>query len=289
MSQVAFSEKRIKFTVTLGEGTFGDTISDTVELEGFRAMADLMNPGGESMGMAQVKIWGLRPELINQLTSIGTINKAVRLKNSIFIDAGDSETGLSNVFQGTIFDAWADYNSAPDIGFNIIAYAGLAAALKPVNPTSYNGPADVVAIMQGFAEEAGLQFEDYGVQVQLSNPYFQGTTLSKIRACARAANIFHVVDRGVLAIAPRDSARGSEVPAVSKDSGMVGYPTLSSKGMQLKLSFNPTVILGGDVRVDSVVPMACGLWRVSNLSHSLSCELPDGPWFTNLEAYNVGQ
>src|SRR5689334_21612208 len=132
MSQVAFSEKRIKFTVTLGEGTFGDKISDTVELEGFRAMADLANPGGESMGMAQVKIWGLRPELINQLTSIGTINKAVRLKNSIFIDAGDNETGLSNMLQGTIFDEWADYNSAPDIGFNIIAYAVLAAALKPV-------------------------------------------------------------------------------------------------------------------------------------------------------------
>jgi len=289
MSQVAFSKKLIKFTITLGEGMFGETISDTVELEGFRSHADLVNPGGESMGMAQVKIWGLRPALINQLTSIGTINKAVRLKNSIFIDAGGEESGLANVFQGTIFDAWADYNSAPDVGFNIIAYAGLAAALKPVNPTSYNGSASVSEIMQELATEAGLKFEDYGVQVQLSSPYLQGTALSKIRAVARAAGIFHVVERNTLVISPRDIARGSETPVVSKDSGMVGYPTLSSKGIQLQLSFNQNIELGGDVRVDSSVPMACGLWRVSNLSHSISCELPDGPWFTSLEAYNVGQ
>lgn len=289
MSQVPFSKKQIKFTITLGEGTFGETISDTVELEGFRAQADLVNPGGESMGMAQVKIWGLRPALINQLTSIGTINKAVRLKNSIFVDAGDEESGLANVFQGTIFDAWADYNAAPDIGFNIIAYAGLAAALKPVNPTSYNGSTNVSDIMRDLATEAGLQFEDYGVQVQLSSPYLQGTTLSKIRSVARAASIFHVVERGVLVIAPRDKARGSETPAISKENGMVGYPTLSSKGMQLQLAFNQNIELGGDVRVDSAVPMACGLWRVSNLSHSISCELPGGPWFTSLEAYNVGQ
>lgn len=288
MSSAEFTRKVLKFTITLGEGTFGDTVSDTVELQGFRAMADLANPGGESMGMIQAKIWGLSPKLINQLTSIGTINKAVRLKNSIFLDAGD-DSSLANVFQGTIFDAWADYNSAPDIGFNIIAYAGLAAALKPVNPTSYNGPADVSSIMQDFATEAGLQFEDYGVQVQLSNPYFQGTTLSKIRSCARAANIFHVVERGVLVISPRDKGRGADPIAVSKDTGMVGYPTLSSKGLQLKMAFNNEIILNGDILVTSAVPMACGKWRTTMVSHSLSSELPDGPWFTNLEAYNVGQ
>jgi hypothetical protein len=283
MSGADFTQKKIKFTVSLGEGTFGDTVSDTVELEGFRAMAELKNPGGETMGMVQAKIWGLSPALINQLTSIGTINKSVRLRNSIFVDAGDDESGLMNIFQGTIFDAWADYNSAPDIGFNIIAYSGLSAALRPVNPTSYNGATDVAEIMQVLATEAQLEFVDYGVQKSLQSPYLQGTTLSKIRAVARAAEIFHIVDKGKLIISPKDKGVGGEKPQVSKETGMVGYPTLSSKGMSIKHAFRGDIEVWQDVAVTSSVQMACGTWRIINLSHSLSCELPDGPWFTTLE------
>ena len=283
MSGADFTQKKIKFTVSLGEGTFGDTVSDTVELEGFRAMAELKNPGGESMGMVQAKIWGLSPALINQLTSIGTINKAVRLRNSIFVDAGDDESGLMNIFQGTIFDAWADYNSAPDIGFNIIAYSGLSAALRPVNPTSYNGSTDVAEIMQALATEAELEFVDYGVKKTLMNAYLQGTTLSKIRAVARAAEIFHIVDKGKLIISPKTSGIGGEKPQISKETGMVGYPTLSSKGMSIKHAFRGDIEVWQDVAVTSSVPMACGTWRITNLSHSLSCELPDGPWFTTME------
>jgi len=286
---MSLTRKRLRLTITLGEGQFGDTLADTVVLEGFRMTADLQNPGDESMGLAQIKVFGIRQELINQLTSIGTINKSVRLKNEIYLDAGDDETGLQNVFQGTIFDAWADYNSAPDVGFNIIAYAGLAAAVKPVNPTSYPGSASVSQIMQDLAIEADLAFEDYGVSVQLSNPYFQGTTLAKIRACARAAKIFHVVERGALVIAPYTSQRGSVIPEVSPETGMVGYPSLSSKGMQINLIFNIDILLQGTINVTSSVPMACGKWCVTNLSHSLSCEMPDGPWFTSLECYSIGQ
>lgn len=286
---MSVTNKKLRLIITLGEGVFGETLADTITLEGFRMTAELQNPGDESMGMAQIKVFGLRQEIINKLTSIGTINKSVRLKNSISLDAGDDETGMQNVFQGTIFDAWGDYNSAPDVGFNIIAFAGLSAAVKPVNPTSYKGSTSVATIMQNFAAEAGLTFQDFGVQVQLASPYFQGTTLAKIRACARAAKIFHVVERGALIIAPLNTQRGSAIPDISPETGMVGYPTLSSKGMQLTLRFNINILLQGTINVKSSVPMACGKWCVTNLSHSLSCELPNGPWFTYLECYSVQQ
>lgn len=278
-----FTRKALRLTVSLGEGTFGDTLSDTVELEGFRMLASLEQTGGESMGMCNVKVFGMRPELINQLTSIGTINKAVRLKNSIFLDADNGVDGWQNVFQGTIFDAYADYNQAPDVGFNVIAYSGLSAALKPVQPTSYKGSVGVAQVMQDFADEAGLLFEDFGVDVQLASPYFQGTSLAKIRKCARDAGIFHVIDRGTLVIAPITTARGSEVPEVSKETGMIGYPTLSSKGMSIASIYNPTIELGNNINVTSAISMACGKWNVTQLSHSLSSEMPDGPWFTYLE------
>ncbi len=287
MSGEEFTRKALRLTVQLGEGTFGDSLADTVVIEDTRMLADMSMPGGESMGSCNIKVWGMSPELMNQLTSIGTINKAVRLKNSIFLDADDGTDGFQNVFQGTIFDAWGDYNAAPEVAFNVVAWSGLAASLKPVQPTSYQGATAVSTIMQDLATEAGLDFEDFGVDVQLSNPYLQGTALAKIRAVARAANIFHAIDRGALVISPLDKARATEDVVISPETGMVGYPTLSSKGMVVASRFNPRVILGGDITVSSAIPMACGQWRVFNLSHSLSSEMPDGPWFTNVECYSV--
>jgi hypothetical protein len=282
-----YTKKQLALTVTLGAGQFGADLGDTVTLTGFRMTADTSDSGGESMGMCQLRVYGMLNETMNKLTTIGQINRAIRTKNSILLAAGDDESGMQTVFQGTIFDAWADYNSAPDVAFNIIAYSGLDLAVKPVNATSYKGAADVATIMQGFANDAGLILENNSVNVQLSNPYFSGTTLNKIRTCARAANILQTIDRGVLAIWPKTGSRVGEIPTISKDTGMVGYPSLSSKGMTIKTLFNFNIKLGGRVSVQSFIPMACGMQRVSKVTHSLSCQVPGGPWFTTMDLYNV--
>lgn len=282
-----FAEKTLELTVTLGEGEFGATSGATVTLSGLRMSADVANPGGESMGALQMRVWGMGQEMMNRLTTIGQVNRAIRTKNSVLLAAGDLGGGLNAVFQGTIFDAWADYNSAPDVAFNIIAYAGLDAAVTPVDALSFKGAADVAQIMSTIAGAMGLAFENNGVTVQLSNPYFSGTSLMQVKACARAANIRYVIDRGTLAIWPKDGGREGSLPLISAETGMVGYPALSSKGMTVRTVFNPDIIFGGDVQVDSEIPMACGQFRVFNLAHSLACLMPDGPWFTTLECYNV--
>lgn len=289
MSDTGFTKKKLDLTITLGSGSFGDTLADTVTLSGFRMMADVKNPGGDSMGVYQGRVFGLKNATMNQLTTIGTINRAVKTKNTVLLAAGDAETGMQSVFQGTIYDAWADYNTSPDVAFNIIAYSGLDAAVKPVGATSYRGATSVATIMAAFAADMGFTFENNSVTVTLANPYFSGTTLAKLRQCARAANILYTVDRGVLAIWNKVDGRATagDVPLLSPATGMIGYPSLSSKGMTINSLFNYNIQLGRDVQVQSSIPMACGKWRVFNVGHSLSCELADGPWFTTTDVYNV--
>lgn len=282
-----FVKKVLSLTITLGAGSFGDELGETVTLTGFRMLADTKNPGGDSMGMCQLRVFGLRQEVMNTLTTIGAVNRAIRTKNAILLAAGDEVNGMQSVFQGTIFDAWADYNTAPDVAFNIIAYAGLDAAVKPVDATSYKGSTAVSDIMATLAADMGLIFENNGVDVKLSSPYLPGTSLSKVRACAQAANILWSIDRGVLAIWPKTGAREGVVPQVSPDTGMAGYPALSSKGMTVKMLFNWNIRMGGDVEIDSSIPMSRGTWRVFNFDHSLSSEIPGGPWFTTMDCYNV--
>lgn len=285
----SFTEKTLELTVTLGEGDFGATAGPTVTLSGLRMSAELSNPGGESMGALQMRVWGMGSQVMNKLTTIGQVNRAIRTKNAVMLAAGDAGGALSSVFQGTIYDAWADYNSAPDVAFHVIAYAGLDLAVTPASALSFKGSADVAMIMANIAKTMGLGFENNGVQVQLSNPYLPGTPLAQIRACARAANIRYVIDRGVLAIWPKSGGRTGALPTISADTGMVGYPALSSKGMTVTTLFDPEIKLGSDVMVQSEIPMACGKFHVFNLNHSLACRIPDGPWFSRLDCYNVAR
>lgn len=279
------SKKILELTITLGSGTFGEDVGDTVTLSGFRMTADATNPGGDSMGRCQIRVFGLRDDVMNKLTTIGSVNTAIKAKNAVLLAAGDVD-GMASIFSGTILDAWADYNSSPDVAFNIVAFAGLSAAVKPVGATSYKGGTDVAVIMTDLAAEMGVSLENNGVDVKLTSPYLSGTALTKLRQVAQAANILWTIDRDVLAIWPQTGARAGIIPLISPDSGMVGYPSLSSKGMTVKMLFNPNVRLGGEVEVQSSIPMACGKWRVFNVSHSLSSEMADGPWFTTAETYN---
>lgn len=282
-----FTKKLIDLTITLGSGDFGENVGDTVTLRGLRIVADIVNPGGPSMGMCSLRVYGLKNDMMNKLTTIGVINNAIRVKNAILVAAGDAETGMQSVFQGTISEAWADYNSAPEVAFHVVAYAGLDAAVKPVGATSYIGATDVAGMMQTISNEMGLIFENNGVDVKLSNPYLSGTNLTRVRNLATAAGFRYTVDRGVLAIWPSNGARGGEIPLISSENGMIGYPSLSSKGMGINMIFNWNIRFGAKVQVQSSIPMACGEWNVFDISHSLASEMPDGPWFTSIGVYLV--
>jgi hypothetical protein len=267
MSATGFTKKRIDVTISLatGAGSFDGTGNNTVKLSGLRMMADMINAGGESMGALQLRV-------------LDPLNK-------VLLEAGDDAGGMQMVFMGTIYNAWGDYSSQPDAALNILANAGMDAFIKPVGPSSYGNPStDVATIMADLAKTMGLGFENNGVQVKLSYPYFPGTALAQVRACARAARINYSVDRGTLAIWEQGTGRDGEIPVISPSSGMVGYPhAVGSKVISLKTLFNSSIRPGSHVMVDSSLPMANGKFRVGPVSHSLSSELPGGPWFTTLE------
>ncbi|MDN7913674.1 baseplate hub protein [Burkholderia cepacia] len=281
---MSFTRKRIDATITLGEGQFGDTGKNAVTLTGLRIQALVNSYGEEAMSDAQVRIYGLPLSMINQLTTIGPINTSFR-KNSLQLAAGDDENGMTIVYSGTIGMAWGDFQGAPEVALNVMGWAGLYEAVKPVGAVSYLGAVDVATIMASLAETMGFAFENNGVQVQLSNPYFPGTALTQVKACARAADINYVIERETLVIWPRNGARAGDIPLISEATGMIGYPTFTSKGIGLRTEFNPSIRMGGQVQVDSTLSVAKGTWNVFQVMHTLESETPNGSWFTGLEAY----
>lgn len=278
---MTLSRKRIDVTISLGTGQFGDTGANTVTITGARVFADIQEYGGDSQPQAQVRIFGQPLDRINQLTAVGPVNAAIRSRNGLIVAAGD-DFSMQTLFTGTIDQAWGEFQSMPEVPLNVTAIAGLSAALQPVGALSYPGSADVATIMQTLADTMGLAFENNGVNVQLSNPYFPGTAVAQVRACARAADIRYSIGRDVLAIWPKDGVRAGDEVLISPETGMIGYPSFTSNGIFVTTLMNPLVRMGGSIRVQSSLQVACGKWKVTGVFHALQSEAPGGQWFTQI-------
>lgn len=280
---MTFKERRIDVTITLGAGSFGEQIGDTITLTGHRVQAEVSKSVGDAQGQLSMRIFGLPLKLMNQLTAVGPINE-VRGQNRILVSAGDEGEALTTVFAGSIDTAYADFQGAPDVSLVVMGLAASVAAVKPVQASSYVGAVDVAQIFGDLAGKMGLAFEPNGVSAMLSNPYLPGTALQQAQSAARAAGVRMVIDDGVLAVFPFDGSRSGDVPKISPKTGLVGYPTYSSHGIGLTTLFNPGIKPGGSIEVDSSVTVACGTWNVVSVSHSLESRRPGGAWFSTIIA-----
>lgn len=281
-----FVKRKINVSIQLGEGNFGDDLGDEITLEGYRVSAQGVAYNGDAQGQLQIRVWGMRLDLINQLTKIGPIMNQ-RRNNRIVLTAGEEGGAMSTVYEGTIDTAFGDFRSSPEPVFNVIALSAALAAVKPVKPTSYDGKVDAAIVMKTIADKMGFTLENHGVSFELSNPNFPGSALEQVKACARSANIFWAADRGKLAIWPKSGNRGDEPIQIDVDNDMIGYPAFSSEGITLQTIFNPDLRLGGRVQVKSILTVACGIWNVYKMSFDLESEIPDGKWFSTIDCYRL--
>lgn len=288
---MSFVSRLLSFTVELGQGSFGGSGFDTVEIpDGLWASARIDRVGSPAYNSADIQIAGLPISLMNQLSRVGLQAAAIR-NNIITVRAGDAGSGaLPTVFRGVIQEAWPDFSNPTEAIFCVNANTGLLAAMKPATPTSYTGSTDVATIMGTLARQMGYTLENNGVSVQLSNPYLAGSARDQALAVAEAAGIYVYFedDGGVMSICPKDASRGGFVPVISPLADMEGYPTYVGPGMiATACEYNAQLRFLGNIEIrDSLITGANGRWRVFDLKHDLSTR-PNGPWFSRVRANNI--
>lgn len=281
-----YARRKLRVTIGIGRGKNGEEGQDTYVLpDGLQIRAHVEKVGGYALGSAEIRISGLTLDFMNKVSSLGLSIRRKRT-NSVRLEAGDDQSGMATVFQGTIDETWHDFTNPPESALAITAYTGLREQLLPIPPTSRPGPVDAVTIMSDLAGKMGLGFENAGVQgVQLNNPYFPGTAREQVILCAEAGGFEQVIDTGVLVIFPKDGARDGLIPVINKDTGLVGYPSMGGQNnIRCRTLFNPALAHNGKVKIESIIGPANGTWKINILTHDLESETPGGGWFTDFEA-----
>ena len=292
------NKKELRFVITLGNArTFQGGSANQITLEGYRAVVDIDRGGGMMAGTLNAQIYGVPQSDMNACVtyqyqpltlSSGYIFNTIK----VFAIEGAQET---LVFTGNIHFAMGNYLSQPDVFLEIQAQSLYAEQLTPAPPTSFNGSFDVASAMDQFANKLGLTLEPNGVNVQLKDQYLPNTIWEQTKTLAQAANIDIYLDPPVLAITPPNTARGTAMtsntamgtggtPILSKDTGMVGYPTFNSQGVLLKALFNPAVRYGGSIQIVSDIPNANGTFIARGIAYRLESEKPNGAWFMTILA-----
>ena len=279
-------KKALRFVITLGTGKFGSSNNDTITLQGFRASADIDKAGGMMMGTLRAKIYGVKQADMNSVTTLqwkpGTL-----IPNTVEVFAIDGPVETL-VFAGNIVNAWADYQSMPDVFLHIQAQAAFFNQLAAVRPFSVKGGIGAAVVMERIAKEMGLVFENNNVNVQLTDVYLANTLTEQAKELARAANFDLYIDDKVLAITNRYAPRSGLIPLISKASGLVGYPTFDGVGVNFQTLFNPAITFGGSIKLETDVQQAAGEWVVTSVGHRLESEKPGGAWFSSVRGNQNG-
>jgi len=279
----SFGQRRqLRFLFTMKTGKFGSSDNDQITIEGFRAVADITKAGGQMMGELRARIYGVKQDDMNSITTLQW-KPGYLMTNTVDVTAlsGDTET---LVFHGNIINAWGDYQNMPNVFLRVQARSLYDGQLTAVRPFSVRGEIDAAVVMERIAGKLGLAFENNGVSVMLTDAYLANTLIEQAQELARMANFTLYFDDKTLAITPRYSARAGYVPVISPSTGMVGYPTFDGIGVNFLTLFNPSIIFGGKVKIETDLPQAAGEFFVQTIAHRLEAEKPGGPWFSYVRA-----
>lgn len=287
MSTSFQNKKELRFVITLGTGQFGSSNNNQITLQGYRAVAEIDKAGGMMMGTLRAQIFGVSQSDMNSITTLQWKPKAF-IPNTVQVFAIDG-TQESSVFSGNIVNAWGNYQAMPNVFLMIQAQAAYFNQMQAVAPTSFKGPIDVVAAMSQLAANMGLTFENNGVSgIQLQNQYLPNTYLEQAKTLAAAAGIWLYVDGDVLAITPQNQPRNKPIPLISAETGMRGYPTFDGVGVNFQTLYNPSLVFGGSIQIDTTIPQAAGIWIATSIAYKLESEKPDGAWFATIRGTKTG-
>lgn len=271
-----FSVKTVRITIQLRKGEF-DNGGNTVIIEGLPVSVTVTKQGGEAKNKASVTVDNLKLETATQLTTLA-FKRLETYNNVIQIDAGSQGAELSTIFIGEITSA-VPVMGNDKLSLKIEALAGYYPALIPSTPTSVQENTTVEKLMKQFADEAGYSFENKGITASIANSVFIGSPIEKAKTLARQADVDLLIDDNKFTIQPFEAPKDGQIPLLSKNTGLIGYPSFSNEGINCKSVFNDKLKVGSYFKLESVLPHASGEWQITKVEHRLEAYTPNsGTW-----------
>jgi len=228
----------------------------------------------------EVKISNLTAETRNYLlTETSPFNKD-RKRKKIIIEAGRESFGTSKVFSGDIISA--SPSQPPDIGLTLKAQTGAFFKGKLVANTGKDlQKASEIAKLVAADTETTLDFDADDFMV--TNYAYTGGALGQMDKLGDYQRVAAFIDDDVLVVTNAGKARQGRTRVLRADTGMIGIPEVSERGVKVKFLFDTETALGGQLSIESKLnPALNGNYLIYKLAFELATR--DTPFYWAAEA-----
>ena len=228
---------------------FGIEISGRINwYEGLRVRA-----GGTKFANAQqnectLTVSGLSMSTRDHLLTETSPFNSNRTPKRLIIEVGRASTALFRIFIGDIVSA--EPSAPPDVDVIIKAKTQSAQAGNVVAIAS--GPiSKLSAISQRVADEIGLGLDFQALDKNISNFSYTGAALKMVNLLQDSGGVRAFIDDETLIVKNYGSALAGRIRILGSDTGMVGIPKATEKGLDVTFLIDSESLLGGMIRLDS--------------------------------------
>lgn len=228
---------------------FGIEISGRINwYEGLRVRASGTKFANAQQNECTLTVTGLSMTTRDHLLTETSPFNSNRTPKRLILEVGRLSTALFRIFIGDIVSA--EPSSPPDVDVIIKAKTQSAQAGNVVAIAS--GPlSKLSAISQRVADEIGLGLDFQAIDKNVSNFSYTGAALKMVNLLQDSGGVRAFIDDEILIVKNYGQALSGRIRILSVDTGMVGIPKATEKGLDVTFLIDSESLLGGMLRLDS--------------------------------------
>lgn len=222
-----------------------------------------------------VSIDGLNATTRNMLLTETSPYKKTKQPSRLILEAGRVSTGLFRIFTGDIVSA--EPSSPPDVTLTLKAKTGNSSARDIVSSSS-GALSRLSEIAEGVARDCGVRLDFQAADKNVANWYFCGPALKQVERLQDGGAVKAFIDDDVLHVKDADQGVKGRVKIINQNSGMVGLPKATEKGVDVTWLIDSESSLGGTLRLESKFnPSLNGDYIIEQLKFDIASH--DDPFF----------
>lgn len=271
-----YKQHSLRFEFTNTKEPFDKAGNNKISLSNLKATVSLNDVIGRTGSSADIALYGLGLDRISELSgrADGSMLNTQNINVGIFADD-------SLVFYGVMTSSVANINQAPESGLMISASANAELRNIAVSPFSAMGAQGLTDVISAICKSVGYEAVFNGVNGMTTSgsPHFEGSAFDQLhQVCSDYGLAMAVTPPGKVEFWPSDAQRDDQIPLISREYGLIGYPVFSSGGIMFQTQYSSLLSIGRYINMQTEVPWASGRYQLTTVRSELSSWVPGGPW-----------
>ena len=196
----------------------------------------------------EVTIFNLDKDTQDYILSQTSPYNQNKTPKTVTLQAGRQSYGLSKIYVGNIVTA--NPSQPPDIGVKLKCLTGNFLKGQIISLTQ-PGVQSITTLCKQLATSLGVASNIQITDKNVSNPSYTGAALQQINHVSALGGINLYLDNDILVAKNYNQPLSGLVRVLNADSGMIGIPEMTERGLKVKFLLDNTTVLGGGLQIQS--------------------------------------